>query len=120
METTMGKVEVTAKIENLDDLYEARKGRIADAEVRSVEITDALIDTGATGFLMPKQLISQLGLEPLRIRNARTVNGEMEIAVYRAVRLTIQGRDCISDVGEICMTCSTQDGLAPLAHAARA
>jgi predicted aspartyl protease len=101
METTMGKVEVTAKIENLDDLYEARKGRIADTEVRSVEIADALIDTGATGFLMPKQLIAQLGLEPLRIRNARTVNGEMEIAVYRAVRLTIQGRDCISDVGEI-------------------
>ncbi len=50
---------------------------------------------------MPKRLIAQLGLELLKVRNSRTINREVEIPVSRTVRLTIQGRDCISDVGEI-------------------
>lgn len=97
----MGKVAVFAKIENLEDLFNAEIGQLSDDRVRRVEVPDALIDTGATGFLMPRRFIAQLGLKPLRTRTSRTVNDEMELSVYRAVRLTIQGRDCISDVGEI-------------------
>src|SRR6185437_4152038 len=61
METaTMGKVLVTAKIENLQDLYDVARGLLK--EVRRVEVTDALADTGAMMLSLPKALIQQLGL----------------------------------------------------------
>jgi predicted aspartyl protease len=98
---TMGKVLVTALIENLDDLYEVDKGQRTLDQVRRVEVTNALVDTGATVLLLPKRLIQLLGLRPLRVRPARTIGGPANLPVHRAVRVTIQDRDCISDVGEI-------------------
>ncbi len=102
METTlMGKVVVSAKIENLEDLFDAEKGLIAPDAVRTVEVHDALVDTGATGLLLPKSMVASLGLRPLRVRQARGLGGPLPMPMYRAVRLTIQGRDCAIDVGEI-------------------
>ena len=55
METpTMGKVLVTAKIENLADLFDAEKGVLSEDQVRRIEVHDAVIDTGATTLLLPK------------------------------------------------------------------
>jgi predicted aspartyl protease len=102
METaTMGQVVVTARLENLEDVYNAARGILLNEQVRAVEVTDALIDSGATGLLAPQALIDRLGLMPLRKRVARTVGGSIEINVYRAVRLSIQGRDCICDVSAV-------------------
>ena len=102
METdTVGKVLVTAKLDNLDDVFSVDKGRLKPEEVRSVEVTDALVDTGATGLMVPKRLIDQLGLVQFRSRPARTVSGPTTLGVFRGVRLTVQGRDCIVDVYEI-------------------
>jgi hypothetical protein len=44
---TMGKVIVTAKIDNIDDLDRADRGEISLDQVRSVTVTNALLDTGA-------------------------------------------------------------------------
>jgi len=112
--TTMGKVLVSAVVENLDDLFAVRKGLLAADQVRRVEVTDALVDTGATGLLLPKRLIDQLNCEPLRIRTARTIAGNTTLPVYRAVRLTVQGRDCISDVAEVPDEFSIVIGQVPL------
>ena len=102
METaTMGKVLVTAKIENLGDLYEVLKGQRKPEDVRRVEVTDALVDTGATELGMSKSLADRLGLVPFRQRNVRTANGNVVIQTYLPVRLTIQGRDCHCDVMEL-------------------
>ena len=102
METeTMGKVLVSAKIENLDDLFRVRTGDRAEAEVRRVEVDNALIDTGAFGLLIPMRYVTELGLAPVRTRLSRTVGGDLPITIFRAVRLTIQGRDCITDVAGI-------------------
>jgi predicted aspartyl protease len=102
METpTMGKVLVTAKIENLADLFKAEQGLLPDDQVRRIEIQDAVIDTGATTLLLPKRMIAALGLEPLRTRHSRGLGGEFILPVYGTVRLTIQGRDCPLDVGAI-------------------
>jgi predicted aspartyl protease len=102
METpTMGKVLVTAKIENLGDLYNVKQGLLPDDQVRRIEVADAVIDTGATTLLLPKRMINALGLEPLRTRHSRGLGGEFIFSVYGTVRLTIQGRDCALDVGEI-------------------
>jgi predicted aspartyl protease len=90
---TMGKVLVLAKIENLDDLFRVSRGEQAEA--------DALIDTGAFGLLVPMRFINQLGLQPVRTRTSRTISGDAPITTYRAVRLTIQGRDCVTDVSGI-------------------
>ncbi len=97
----MGKVIVTALIENLNDLAGVHAGTLPSHQVRKVEVTDALVDTGATGLLMPKRLIAQLGLAPLRTRNAMTAGGVISMQVYRAAQLTVQGRDCILDVTEV-------------------
>ncbi len=61
---TMGKVIVTAKVENMDDLVMVYRGHLKPEEARSVEITDALADTGASTLSLPKRLVAQLGLRP--------------------------------------------------------
>jgi len=111
---TMGKVLVTAKVENLIDLSKAKEKIIPPESVRLVEIDDALVDTGATGLSMPKRLILQLGLELLRQRRARTSAGVVTVQVYGTARLTIQGRECPTDVTELPDDCPVLIGQIPL------
>ena len=111
---TMGKVLVRAEVENLGDLYEVGKGRLAPDEVRRLEVVDAMVDTGATILSMPRRMILQLGLEPVRTRRARTSAGVITLQTYGAVRLTIQGRDCLSDVTELPDDCPILIGQVPL------
>ncbi len=99
--STLGKVLVTATIENLQDAFDAKRGLLPADQVRRIEVTDAIIDTGATTLLLPKRMIAALGLEPLRTRHSRGLGGDFILPVYGTVRLTIQGRDCVLDVGEI-------------------
>lgn len=111
---TMGKVVVSARIENLQDAYDAKKGRISAEEVRSVEVPDALVDTGATLLSLPRRLAAQLGLERLRTRTARTPAGIVSFGIYEPVRLTVQGRDCFTEVAEIPDECPVLIGQIPL------
>jgi clan AA aspartic protease len=97
----MGRVVVKAKIESLRDLYEADQGRSKSEEVRTVEIEDALVDTGATMLSMPKSLIKRLGLRKFTSRRMRTARGSAMFHIYDTVRLTIQGRDCRIDVAVV-------------------
>lgn len=97
----MGKVIVTARIENLNDVEMRDRGILPADQVRSVEIRDALVDTGAMGLLVPRRLIAQLGLRQYRTRQPRGIGGTMSMAMYSAVWLTVQGRECIIDVGEV-------------------
>lgn len=105
---------MTAIIESLEDLYKVRQGILPADQARRVEVTDALVDTGASILSMPKRLISQLGLQPIRSRRARTSAGPVTVQVYGTVRLTIQGRDCPSDVSEVPDDCPVLIGQIPL------
>src|SRR5580698_10256040 len=111
---TMGKVLVTAKIDNLGDLFGVDQGTRVPDQVRSVEVTDALVDTGATKLALPKRLVEKLGLKFHRTRPTRTAGGPVTANVYSAVRLTIQGRDCVCDVMEIPDDCPVLIGQVPL------
>ena len=111
---TMGKVTVPARIENLEEVYQADKGALRADQVRSVEVNDALVDTGATLLSVPRRFIRQLGLKRTRTRTARTAAGTVEFAVYQAVRLTVQERDCIIEVAEIPDECPVLIGQVPL------
>jgi len=115
METAkMGKVVVTATIENLRDVFDAKRGLLPDDQVRRIEVTDAVVATGVTTLLLPKRMIAALGLESLRPRHSRGMDGDFLSRAKGTVRLTIQERDCIIDVGEIGDEFSALIGQVPL------
>jgi predicted aspartyl protease len=99
--TTMGRILVTVKIENLKDVLDVQTGAIAPERVRAVEVTDALVETGASVLSIPKRLIDRLGIGPVRTRQARTSAGPVTLQMYGPVRATIMGRDHPTDVIEL-------------------
>jgi predicted aspartyl protease len=111
---TMGKVIVSARAENLRDVYAVEEGRLSLDEIRSVEIDDALVDTGATLLSLPTRYIKQLGLTQIRERTERTVGGIIRLRIYSNVRLTIQGRDVTTEVCEVPDNCPPLIGQIPL------
>jgi predicted aspartyl protease len=112
--TTVGKVIVSAKVENLFDIEKVFEGQITDDQVRRLEVDDAMVDTGATSLSLPKRLIAELGLRQLRTGRARTANGVATFGIYSPVRLTIQSRDCIVEVAELPDDCPPLIGVIPL------
>ena len=100
VEVDMSKVVVRARIENIEDLWAAERGLLPADRVRSIDIHDALVDTGATDLMVPTRLVNVLGLKRLRPKTAVTVGGTTTLTVCQAVRLTIQGRECTLDVHE--------------------
>jgi len=102
METaTVGRVLVEARIENMQDLWGVANGQIPLEKARSIMIQDALVDTGATMLSLPRELIEQLGLKSFTTKRVRTSQGERQVPIYDAVKLTILGRTCTIDVMEV-------------------
>jgi clan AA aspartic protease len=110
----MGKVLVTARMENIHDLLNVSQGLLKPEEVRSIEVTDAFVDTGASTLCLPKRLVAQLGLKPGQKRRARTTAGAVMLQYYGLVRLTIQEREWSGDVLEVPDDCPVLIGLIPL------
>jgi clan AA aspartic protease len=61
----MGRVVTKALIRNFADVVRADDGSIGPDEIRQVEI-DALVDTGATSLVLPRDIVDTLGLKQLR------------------------------------------------------
>jgi len=112
--SNVGKVVTGAKIENVEDLFAVKNGMLLPEQIRSVEVPDAVVDTGATMLSLPGRLIAELGLERLRTRRARTTSGVREFGVYGTVQLTVEGRECRVDVAEIPDDCPVLIGQVPL------
>ena len=110
----MGKVTVSARIENIGDLFAVHRGTLSPEGVRAVEVEGALVDTCATGLLMPKSMLASLGLDFRRTRGAISSAGPIEVRVFDTVRLTVQGRDCPVDVIELPDGCPILIGQIPL------
>ncbi|HEV3255843.1 MAG TPA: retroviral-like aspartic protease family protein [Gemmataceae bacterium] len=98
---TMGRVLTEATVENLEDLWEAKRGLRPPEQVRRISVSDVLVDTGATTLSLPARLVQQLGLAKRYDKRVTASTGFGMAAVYDAVRLTIQGRDCTVDVMEV-------------------
>jgi len=90
----MARVIVTAHIENVFDRIAADEGRLPVADIRAVEVTDAVVSPGSPGLSMPAKLLARLGLQHLRSTTIRTSAGEVSVRIFGTARLTIQGRDC--------------------------
>jgi predicted aspartyl protease len=112
----MGRVTTEITVENLNDLYAARKGSLATDQVRRLTIPDALVDTGATYLSLPARVISELGLEKAFTKRVMTSRGPADADVYDAVWLTIQGRSCTLDVMEVPDPVPALVGQLPLEH----
>jgi predicted aspartyl protease len=110
----MGRVTVSAKVENLSDMLKAREGLLKPEEVRSVEINEATVDTGSKLLALPKRLIRQLGLRCWASREATTSAGRFACDLYDAVWLTVNGRECTVDVAEVPDDCPPLIGYVPL------
>ncbi len=80
------------EIANERDQILARAGVIEPEAVRRVIVEDALIDTGAARLCLPKSLIAQLGLTPVRTSKSMTANGVVDRTVYSAVEFTLLER----------------------------
>jgi clan AA aspartic protease len=118
METeVMGRVLTEAIIENLQDLWEVKRGLRSLEQARQVTVTDALVDTGATLLSLPMQVIEQLGLGKTATKRVTSSHGGIvEASLYDAVRLTIQGRSCTMVVLEVPDNVPVLIGQLPLEH----
>jgi clan AA aspartic protease len=112
----MGRVVTEAKIESAEDLWAVKNGVKQASEARSVTVSDALVDTGATLLSLPTRLIQELGLSKVSTKRATTSAGPVETSLYDAVRLTIQGRSCTMDVIEVPDSVPVLIGQIPLEH----
>ena len=98
---SVGRVTTRIRVENLEDLLAVRSGRLANDQVRRVEIMEALVDTGSTMFALPKRYVELLGLKKMRDRTVVSSSGVKSAEVFDAVRLTIMGRDCTVEVMQV-------------------
>ncbi len=112
----VGRVLTEAKIENLKDLWAVEQGLRTADQARSMTVTDALVDTGATLLSLPTALIHQLGLSKVSSKQVRSSMGISEASLYEAVRLTIGGRSCTMDVMEVPDEVPVLIGQLPLEH----
>lgn len=115
METVVvEKVVVPVRITNVYDLHEVTLGTRTTDAVRTLDVPEALVDAGASTLCLPKNIVAQLGLQPLRTRMSQTVGGPTQLRVFGTVRLTVQGRECTCDVVEIPDSCPVLVGQVPL------
>ncbi|MBD2090086.1 aspartyl protease family protein [Microcoleus sp. FACHB-1515] len=95
----MGKVVTTITVTNLVDETLAERGFIQPEEVRSLTLTDVIVDTGATMLCLPASVISQLGLKQLGVIGTKTAIGKGTARIFKGVTLRVEGRegtfDCI-------------------------
>jgi predicted aspartyl protease len=111
---TMGRVLVEAVVENLQDIWDERRGMLPAEKVRRVIIADALVDTGATTLALPTRHIHELGLKKAYEKPAVSSSGRTKVNVYDVARLNIQGRQCAVEVIELPDEVPTLIGQIPL------
>ena len=77
------------------------QGRRTLADVRRIEVPQAVVDAGAKMLSLPQSLIDQLGLQFLQWRQVITAVGPATIATYGLVKLTVMGREAPLDVAAL-------------------
>ncbi len=91
-ERQMGQVIVTLNITNHIDQILAERGFIPKQEVRSVTLTNILVDTGATLLYLPSSVITQLGLVQAGEASVETSAGIKTGRIFKDVDLCVEGR----------------------------
>lgn len=87
----MGKVHTVLTVINRADQILFDRGVIG--AVRSIELREVLVDTGATTLCLPPELIARLGLELLKEVDVATAMGIGKARIYRDATLQLCGRE---------------------------
>jgi clan AA aspartic protease len=87
----MGKVHTALTVINRAAQVRLQDGTIAPNQVRSLQLSEVLVDTGATTLCLPPELIAQLGLEVLREVEATTAAGIHRI--FQDAKISLCGRE---------------------------
>ncbi|MGB3294389.1 MAG: retroviral-like aspartic protease family protein [Phormidesmis sp.] len=114
LDSKMGKIVVTLTLTNWADRILAERGFIADDDVRSFSVDNALVDTGATRLCLPADLIQQLGLKQTGTIDAQTAVGPQVVNVYEGLQLRVEGREGRYDCVELPAGQTPLLGLIPL------
>ena len=90
---TMGKILTSLTIINRGDQSAQARGFISQEQVRSVNLENVLVDTGATTLCLSSQIISQLGLELLKEVEVSTASGVSKARVFQDAKILLCGRE---------------------------
>ena len=110
----MERVVVDVTVVNHDDIVRVADGLISVEQIRSVQISDALVDTDALYLSLPKRMIEQLGLRPERKKRMKTTNGSTVRTIYGIAKLKIRDRSATVEVAELPDDCPVLIGQLPL------
>jgi predicted aspartyl protease len=92
-EVPMGKVLTSLTIVNRADQIRAKDGTISPEEIRSVDLVDVLVDTGATTLCLPGTVIEMLGLSLLKEVEVMTAMGVGKARIFEDAKLLLCGRE---------------------------
>ncbi|NJL11109.1 MAG: aspartyl protease [Calothrix sp. SM1_7_51] len=97
----MGQVITTLNVTNHIDEILAERGFLSKEEVRSLTLTNVLVDTGATLLCLPSSVITQLGLVQRGEASIQTTAGLQQGRIFKDVELSIEGRQSTFDCLEL-------------------
>ncbi len=92
------EIKTRASLLNYGDEVLSHRGFIRPEEVRSIELEEAVVDTGSTRLVLTRELVQRLGLPlvgEITVRYADDRTARKPIA--RGVLVEIMGRDSIFD-----------------------
>ena len=76
----MGHVHAQLVLKNAGDVIQAKKRELPDSDVRQVTVT-AMVDTGASSFVINKEIFEELGLETMGEREVSLANDAREVCI---------------------------------------
>jgi len=93
----MGEVFVRVRLSNAGDVERVRTGKASPDAVRTLEV-DALVDTGATRSVIPREIAEQLGLNLLARAVGRMADGSyVNVGICSPIAFEILGRETFED-----------------------
>ena len=89
----MGKVTTPLTIINRADQILYNRGLISQDQMRSIQLREVLVDTGATTLSLPAEMVEQLGLELLKEVEATTAAGIRSVRIFQDAKISLCGRE---------------------------
>ncbi|MGK7903045.1 MAG: aspartyl protease family protein [Hormoscilla sp.] len=89
----MGRIITTLVVTNRADQILATRDMISPEEVRSITISNVLVDTGATTLCLPKEAIASLGLELLKEVDVETASGIGKARIFQDAKISLLSRE---------------------------
>jgi clan AA aspartic protease len=90
---TMGKVLTDLTVINRADQVLSEHGYITPDKIRTVQIKNVLVDTGATTLCLSAKVVAQLGLKLLKQVDVSTAVGISKANIFQDAKISLYGRE---------------------------